>query len=308
LSFIVILIGLITIGAISESLAARRDPARHSPPGKLVDVGGFRLHLYCSGLGSPPVILESGLGDSSLVWADVQARLARGQRVCSYDRAGLGWSESGGADWSAIRAVQQLHSLLHQAGETPPYVLVGHSLGATYVRLYALTFPEEVQALILIEPPILESVPPAFITLMKAVRTGLDGLSRAGLIRLLGRAGLIKILYGGATPPMEISRSAGYLYRPESFQASIHEVEALPETVRAVYELSKPGALGDIPLLVISAHRGDNPPSQLVDALQDLAGLSSRSRVVFVRSSHFVHFDEPGTVAGYIEEIIAAGR
>lgn len=299
-----ILLGLLVAGAIYERLSSRADSTQNPPPGKLVDVGGVQLHLNCTGSGSPVVVLESGLSDSSLVWSEVQARHSPNRRVCSYDRAGIGWSETGGTYWNATHAVQQLHTLLQRAGEAPPYVLVGHSLGATYVRLFALTYPDEVSALVLAEPPILPGVSPALVAPLKAMRMALQGLSRVGLIRLLGRLGLLKILFGGASPPKEISHAAGYLYRPESIRASIREVDALAGTVKLVNELSNPGSFQDLPLLIISAHKGRPHPPSLAEGLQNLSRLSSRGRIVSVESSHFVHFDEPEFVAKYIEEII----
>src|SRR4030095_2709756 len=116
------------------------------PPGKLVDVGGWRLHLNCTGearASQPTVILEAGLGDFSVEWSLVQPGVAKFARVCSYDRAGTGWSEMGPNPRTMRQIVFELHTLLEKAGVRPPYALVGHSYGGVLVRLYSITYPAE---------------------------------------------------------------------------------------------------------------------------------------------------------------------
>jgi membrane dipeptidase len=119
---------------------------------RLVDVGGRKMNLYCVGSGTPAVILESGLADPTVTWAAVQPALARKTRVCSYDRAGIGFSESSGRASTSANAVEDLHALLRAASIRPPYLLVGHSLGGSNVRLYAYRHPSEVAGMVLIDP------------------------------------------------------------------------------------------------------------------------------------------------------------
>ena len=120
----------------------------YDPPGRLIDIGGRKLHLYCTGEGSPTVILLAGGGAFSIDWALVQPNVAGNTRVCSYDRAGLAWSDSGPADETVEQTVADLHTLLKTAGETPPYLLVGASIGGIYIRAYQHAFPAEVGGLI----------------------------------------------------------------------------------------------------------------------------------------------------------------
>src|ERR1043166_103626 len=125
-----------------------------APPGRLVDVGGWRLHLNCTGEakpGAPTVILEAGVGDFSVEWSLVQPGVAGFARVCSYDRAGDGWSDLGPHPRTMHQIVYELHTLLERAGERPPYVLVGHSYGGWLVRLYQATYPAEVAGMVLVE-------------------------------------------------------------------------------------------------------------------------------------------------------------
>lgn len=316
LAFIII---LMAAGLVFEARSARADRQRLTPPGRLVQAGGVSMHLKCSGSGAPTIVFEAGLGDSALVWSEVQAALSKSYRTCSYDRAGIAWSEPGDA-WDAQLAVEQLRALLIEAGERPPYVLVGHSAGASYARLFAQAYPQDMKGLVLVEPPLLTEIPPLAVTLLKTLRVGLGALSRFGVMRLLGRMNLMKILFGGSNPPQEINAAAGFLYRPQSIRASIREVDALPGTISLLQQNFGSGALGDyprpttgrdlprpntgrdLPLLVIAARSKSAPSPRLAEALEELSRLSSRGRVVFIPGSHFLHFDSPEVLVKYIEE------
>ena len=113
-------------GLAYQAISEARDMNQYPPPGQLIDIGGYRLHLYCTGHGDPTVILESGLAGPALQWALVQQELEESTRVCSYDRAGLGWSYIGPSPRTSQQMVNELHALLHNAGVQGPYVLVGH--------------------------------------------------------------------------------------------------------------------------------------------------------------------------------------
>jgi len=120
----------------------------YPPPGRLVDIGGRKLHLYCSGTGSPAVILVAGGGAFSIDWALVQPKIAENTRVCSYDRAGLAWSDPGPAEETVEETVDDLHTLLRDSGEREPYVLVGASIGGIFIQAYQRAFPNDVAALV----------------------------------------------------------------------------------------------------------------------------------------------------------------
>jgi pimeloyl-ACP methyl ester carboxylesterase len=124
------------------------------PPGRLIDLGGWRLHLLCTGearTSQPTVIVEAGSGDFSVDWSLVQPGVARFARVCSYDRAGAGWSDLGPRPRTMHQIVWELRTLLQKAGERPPYVLVGHSSGGWLVRIFRSTYPSDVAGLVLCE-------------------------------------------------------------------------------------------------------------------------------------------------------------
>ncbi len=121
------------------------------PPGQIVNIGTTKLHIHCTGNGSPTVVLESGFPGSSLDWALVQPAVARFTRVCSYDRAGFGWSEAGKAPRSSQQIAEELATLLSKADIPAPYALVGHSLGGLYVRAFVRRFPERVAGMVLVD-------------------------------------------------------------------------------------------------------------------------------------------------------------
>ena len=134
------------------NLAVTKWQHRHNPvPGNFYSVEGHQMHIYCSGIGSPAIVIETGAGANSLGWQAVQLQLARLTRVCTYDRAGHGWSEprSGVRDAEAI--ARELHALLDEAGVQRPLVLAGHSAGGLYVREYAREFPGEIAGVALID-------------------------------------------------------------------------------------------------------------------------------------------------------------
>ena len=145
------LVGLLLLGLISQAIASAVDAARYPAPGKLVDIGGYQLHINCTGTGSPTVILDAGLGGSSLDWSKVQPAVARFTRVCSYDRAGYGWSQSGPGPRTSQQIVTELHLLLAKAKINGPYVLVGHSAGGLNMRLYAYRYPADVVGMVLLD-------------------------------------------------------------------------------------------------------------------------------------------------------------
>ncbi len=141
-----------TCGLLYQATGTALDARHHAPPGKLIDVGGRRLHLHCTGTGSPVVVLEAGNLSFSLQWAWVQPAVATFTRVCSYDRAGYGWSDPASWPPTAGRQADDLHDLLAVAGERAPYVLVGHSYGADVVRAFASRHADSVAGAVLVDP------------------------------------------------------------------------------------------------------------------------------------------------------------
>src|SRR4051812_12584269 len=147
--------GFLVLGAAGttfQAIAARSDIKKYPSPGKLIDIGGYRLHLNCRGKGSPTVILEAAADMMSADWGWIQPEVSMLTRVCAYDRAGMGWSDSGPYPRDARQVSAELQALLSRSGFAGPYVLVGHSAGALYVRVFAAQYPEEVVGMVLIDP------------------------------------------------------------------------------------------------------------------------------------------------------------
>src|SRR4051794_11883465 len=210
------LVGLIVVlalvGASYEAIAAAGD-ARHYPaPGQLVDIGGYRLHIQCVGAGSPTVVLDAGLGGSSLDWSLVQPELGRSTRVCAYDRAGMGWSDPSPQPRTPRQIADELHTLLTNAGVAEPYVLVGHSLAGKNVRLFALQHPDQVAGMVLVDARseyVDANTSPAEVQAFQqalAAQVFLYRVARSvGFVRLIGAS-----LWGGPAMPREM-RTEGVL-------------------------------------------------------------------------------------------------
>ena len=143
----VVALAVVTIAGVT---AETQKPQLGPPPGRVVDVQGQKLHIHCTGTGSPTVVIEAGAGAWSIFYTHIQTAVS-GARVCTYDRAGYGWSESRKGPRTSDRMAEELHGLLHAAGVQPPLVLVGHSLGGYNVRVYQARYPEEVATLVLLD-------------------------------------------------------------------------------------------------------------------------------------------------------------
>jgi pimeloyl-ACP methyl ester carboxylesterase len=135
----------------SQAVSFFRERSAFPMPGRLVDVGGYKMHIYCTGEGSPAVILHSGLGDSFISWQNAQPQIASYVRVCSYLRAGMGYSEANPRPRTSIVFAEELHQLFHNAGIAPPYILVGHSMAAYNIQLYASLFKSDVAGIVFVD-------------------------------------------------------------------------------------------------------------------------------------------------------------
>lgn len=295
-----ILIGLTLLamlaGATYEWFAARRAMAAMPPPGRLVDIGGYRLHLWCTGTGSPLVILESGLGGSAASWGYVQPEVARFTRVCSYDRAGLGYSDPGPSPRTAGRIARELRDLLDRGGLSEPLVLVGASSGGFSVRLFATAHPERVAGLVLVDASHEDQgheVPSiAFIAPL---------LASIGAFRLFGVSFDID-------PESFAPAVRGYVqatrFRAAGFRAAAGEIRSIEATANEVRAGRRP--LKE-PLVVVTGGRGADAHWRALQ--RDLAALSSRGcQIVAEESSHRVAFDQPPIVVDAIRAVVDAAR
>jgi pimeloyl-ACP methyl ester carboxylesterase len=277
--------GLALAGASWQAYAGARDRRRFPPPGRLVDVGGHRLHLTVDGpaRAGPTVVLEAGMASMSANWGWVRADLARTGRVVAYDRAGLGWSDRGTGRFDAATSVKELRAALAAAGITPPYVLAGHSYGGLVVRLFAAAHPGEVAGVVLVDashPDQWAHIPAsrggrtvAFANLVTAA------LASVGLMRLVRpeRATI------DGLPPREHAQMRAYLARARPWAVGAAGLSAWRRRSRA--QVAEAGGLGETPLVVLSVTEQDRFAAVLTALQAELPGLSRRSRHVTVEGA-----------------------
>ncbi len=283
LGLLIGLVALASTGFTYQTVAAAADQRELVPPGQLFDVGGFKMHLYCTGKpndGRPTVILEALAVGFSSYWAWVQPQLAQQTRVCAYDRAGFGWSQPDPQAESLARTAQNLHTLLQKANITGPYVLVGHSKGGLYVREYAALYPAEVAGLVLLDsahPFQFERHPDWSaddIAMLKWLPF-IQGLLRFGIGHAYFAAG--GELDFKSLPPQAHAALAAASSSPEYWATVQAEMTLASQIFKQAQAL---GSLGDLPLIVIS--RGQDLESGWGDLQAELAGLSTNSRHITV--------------------------
>jgi len=292
-------------GHAFQRLSEDADLARHPPPGRWVDVGGYRLQLHCTGSGSPTVMLEAGLGNGITHWSALQPLLAVHTRVCSYDRAGLGWSDLGPLPRDADRIAAEFAALMGAADETAPVVLVGHSNGGLYARLFAYRQPHRVAGLVLLDPnhedgPQCE-LPPA----MRWSYGPLVQTAPLGLPRLL-----LPLLF-----PLQPTRL------PDEAREAFAALRARSAALRTTWdELNQACSsyatlkaerrdLGELPLVLMSAGRR---PAEVGDFIALHAALADSSRrgehSVVEGAGHFLQLEVPERVAESVLRLVWQAR
>ena len=317
-------------GALYQRAGARRSRSRLAPPGRLVDVGGHRLHALCAGQGTPLVLLESGIAASSLSWTLVHPAIAAFTRVCAYDRAGLAWSDAPSRAPAFDRIVGDLEALLARVGSDGPVVLVGHSFGSFVVRAWAARHPGRAAGIVMVDPPTewLSLTPQA----ARLIRGGRQ-LSKIGAV--LAHFGVVRaclaLLTGGApgaprrfvkvfgpTAARTLERLVGEVRKlPEEVLPAVQALWCQPKCFHAMADylgaLEREGAAiaaveppAGIPVVVISS--GTQPAEQLA-AHAALAARSAAGRhVVASRSGHWILFDEPDVIVQAVRELVERAR
>jgi pimeloyl-ACP methyl ester carboxylesterase len=240
------------VGGGYQTISESRDRRTFAARGQLVDVGRRRLHLNCIGTGTPTAVLESGLGELSAYWGWIAPEVARDTRVCTYDRAGRGWSDPAGVRQDGIALAADLHALLERGGVTGPYVLVGHSSGAQYVRIFAGRYPDAVAGMVLLDgqpAEVLERLPhfSLFHRVFRRVFTGFLPLARFGVGRLLYHDDFAN-LPSPARAMEQFDASSSRAAR-----SLRDEFEELPASLHEAHEFH---SLGNLPLVVVTAASG----------------------------------------------------
>jgi pimeloyl-ACP methyl ester carboxylesterase len=253
-------IGMLALAAVGGGYAtvgAAADARAYPMAGQLIDVGGHRLHLNCTGSGSPTVVLQPGGGEMSSNMGWIAPAVARNTRVCVYDRAGRAWSESADTPQDGLQIAADLHTLLQRGGVPGPYVLAGHSFGGLYVLSYAARYPGEVAGMVLIDCTDFKSTQAARTS--SSVAGSYNVLRRvSALASIWSRIGLARLyapLEGGRLPP----RSGGEV------RANIAAATGLSSTIEEYVQANASGEeaaglrdFNDKPLVVLTAGVGND--------------------------------------------------
>jgi pimeloyl-ACP methyl ester carboxylesterase len=309
---------LLLAGVAFQFVMTRIDARRYPAPGELVEVRGYSLHLYCTGreAGAPTVVMDSGLGGTVLDWQLVQPEVAKFARVCTYDRAGMGWSEAGTQPRTSRQISEELHTALGNAGVRGPYVLVGHSFGGTNMQVYASRYPDEVAGMVLVDSALEDE---EAVTLTKSLQPS------PLLLKIYATIGLTRLPYtlggeppGLTSPELEDEQTAISSQRKHIF-AIADETSSLEASFAE--NRAHPMSLGDKPLMVLTAGsvqtEGTGLSPEQADHLDKLhsesqAALTRRSenarQIISDDSGHYIQVEQPAVVIDAVRHVVEAAR
>ena len=310
---------LLLAGVVFQFVMTRIDARRYPAPGEMVDVGGYDLHLYCTGEagGAPSVVMDSGLGGTVLDWQLVQPEVAKFAHVCTYDRAGMGWSDPGDQPRTSQQIVKELHTLLGNAGVVEgPYVLVGHSFGGTNMQVYASHYPDEVAGMVLVDSALEDE---KAVTLTQSLQPS------PVLLKIYATIGLTRLPYtlggeppGLTSPELEDEQAAISSHRKHVF-AVADETSSLQESFNE--NRADPMSLGNRPLMVLSAGSvqltGTGLSQEQVNLIDELhsdsqAALTRRSenakQIIAEDSGHYIQVERPALVIDAVRHVVEATR
>jgi pimeloyl-ACP methyl ester carboxylesterase len=307
----VFITGSLLTGALYQFAATGMDERNYQPPGQLIDVGGYRLHLNCTGEGPSTIVMDAGLGGGVLDWSAVQPEVSKFARVCTYDRAGMGWSEKGILPRTSQQIATELHTLLGNAGIQGPFILVGHSIAGVNMQIYASRYPDEVAGLVLVDSSHENQLSrpefriPFFIPLLT------KALSPFGVGRLINFASAPN---PNLSPEINTERNAIYSHTGNMYTIA-DEMSVIPDSLDQLR--AAPMKLGDKPLIVLSRGGQEDSSEETTrteDAWRNLqTDLVSRStkgkQIIAEKSGHYINFDQPELVIDAIRQVVeATGR
>jgi pimeloyl-ACP methyl ester carboxylesterase len=324
-ALVAVIVALLIAGCVYQFLENERDLRAFPAPGQLVDVGGRRLHLWCTGAGSPVVILEAGGSGNVLEWSRVQPDVAMTTRVCSYDRAGFGWSDLGPNPRSAAQIVSELHRLLQTAHVPGPYVLTGHSIGGLFVRLFTSEYPVDVAGMVLVDAthedlrqrmPADSGAQAGNPMLLHAVLNLHSFMTVVGYARMTG----IRFAGGPALSPEARVLAEGIKVRTTMPFADGSETLSVDASMMQVRKTRR---VLDIPLVVVTRapyvpnpkipeeqqQRQERAERAWTELQADLVTLSSHgTQVVASKPGHYVHLVQPDIVIEAIRGVVSKAR
>jgi pimeloyl-ACP methyl ester carboxylesterase len=294
-------------GAAYEWLSSTGDAKSYPAIGQLIDVGGYRMYLDCRGKGWPTVVMDAGLGGSSLDWNLVQPEVAGTTRVCTFDRAGMGRSEAAVGARNPANLAEELHTLLANAQVPGPYVLVGHSLAGKNARLFAGAYPDEVVGMVLVDArselldaQVTEADAEGFGKMLEAQGAMYWFLRHFGLARAFA-----KEFVGEPLVALDVA-TAMTLQQTQDADIATTTAEG---KARAADDAKLAGVtLGDIPLVVIGSKANMDGMRAWNDSQHQMAALSTQGRLVTADSGHFVQLQQPAVVIEAVSDIVSAVR
>jgi pimeloyl-ACP methyl ester carboxylesterase len=332
LGLLVLVVMAAAVGACYQALGNRADARRFPQQGRSVSLGpafdNLTLNIDCRGQGSPTVILDSGLGVPAVGWNPVQTEVAKFTRVCSYDRAGYGWSAASSTPRTSKKIVKELHALLEAANEKGPYILVGHSFGGYNVRVYNGQYPGDVVGMVLVDASHEDQndrMSPAIQAFMKK---SIQDLKRQQMLApLLIRFGVARFAQRNQGEAPGVSKEFGqemlYLQmQPKFIDASASELGSFAESAKEVRAADN---LGDKPLVVLTAGKSADAsqlpagfPKKDFDDFHEVwvndlqvkeSQLSTHGKRIMVPDSdHMIPFERPDTIVAAIHEVFAAAN
>jgi pimeloyl-ACP methyl ester carboxylesterase len=294
---------LLAFGCLYEWMGERRDARLHPAPGRLISVGEHRLHLLCKGSAAPAVVIEQGAGGLSKFWWPLQDDIAEFAQVCTYDRAGYGWSEPGRPRRTIEDRTRELHALLSKAGVQGPFIFVAHSYGGFIVRNYVREYPGQVAALVLVDTPskssIFQSEVLSFYAKARVINRMVGLASRFGVLRLLSHW-------------LSLDRFGLWLTKPAEYAALCDDLASLERVPASMRASESAGSLGPLPVIVIT--HGQPFPGGFAmleknwsEGQAQLAALSTDSVLMVAKNSnHMIQQDEPALVVGAIRRMHSA--
>lgn len=329
LALLALVIVLACLGATYQLVGNWRDARRFPQRGRTVHAGTLKMNIDCAGSGTPTVILEQGGGMPGLGWMKVQPQVAQFSRVCSYDRAGYGWSEPGPMPRTVPRMANELKALLDASGEKGPYVMAAASLGGPIVRLYTKLYPNDVAGLILVDASHedqqkrAQSVqPPELIAENNREVESYqrwEWLRRPLMLHLGIERFMVHFTQQSGQMPQVFWEEYFYLSQKPGFQETVaSEIRSLPDSSSALNAVN----LGDRPLTVLTAGKMTFTPEpfltkEIEDKIRNAfyemqteqTRLSTRGKQIIVPDSgHVIMFERPDAVISAIREVWTDAR
>jgi pimeloyl-ACP methyl ester carboxylesterase len=316
---------------VAAIAAAAQSPA---PLGKMVDLGGYRIHLYCTGSGKQTVVLSPGGGDFSFAWYLVQRQLQRSTRVCSYDRAGSAWSDPGPQPLTLRQEAYELELALKLSGERAPYILAGHSIGGLVVRTFAEGYPDETAGMVLVDAPspdgtmgyygklvrvrdLAKRTIPPVQTMKTSPPAPISDADREQALQFMNH----KIDPPFDRLPAEIQKLQLWAQQLPPAAAHSEKDDYTPEEWQFLYESQEFGhPFGDKPLItMIGMKEAEDRPASMpaeqwhilhtekIEQKRAFTSLSTNSKAVEVQEAgHAIHLEAPDAVVNVIHDVMNA--